>query len=148
MTLDRIRNETERIFPESRAELLAAVVRFGCDLEQRLAYAYAASDRKILRGEIEVDDDVVPGQLERLAIRDEARDVELHHRELSLRFPLGPAFPRISRQSGERIQHGMVGSFPSTCFTSPNEKSEPTFIDGCGRKGCQQGIQFLADTVA
>ncbi len=148
MTLYRIGNETERVFPESCAELLAAVVRFGCHLEQRLAYAYAASDRKVLRGEIEVDDQVVPGQLERLAVRDEAGDVELHHRELSLRFPLGPAFPGISRQSGDGVQHGALGSFSSTSFTSPDEKSEPTFIEGCRRKGCQQGIQFLADTVS
>ena len=54
------RDEAERVRPEARLELPAAVVGLGCHLEHGAAGAEPRADRKIRRSEIEVEEEIEP----------------------------------------------------------------------------------------
>ena len=67
---------------ETVPELVAAIVGKGRDLEQRVAHAQAAAVRQAGIGEVELQEQVVAGQRDRLAVRDQLGHGELHGREL------------------------------------------------------------------
>src|SRR5690606_9043943 len=108
----------------------------------------AASDREIPLGEIEVDEEIVSEQLERLTVRDHARDPELHHRQLRLDLRLRATLPRVSRHPLDGIERRFLQSLPTTAFLrSPDQHRQPAAVERSRGKGREQFIERAARSV-
>ena len=78
----------ERVEPEALAERLATGVRGRADLEQRLAQPEPRPHRQRFLGEVEIDLEVVAGQVERAA--DQLGHPDVHQRDLGVEVALAP----------------------------------------------------------
>jgi hypothetical protein len=58
-------------------------VRLRCHLDEGLAHAKTGSHREVRRRNVEIDEEIVPEESERLAVRDELCDIAPYDRELS-----------------------------------------------------------------
>ena len=135
-----LRHEPQRVLPEAGGELTAAIVRLGRDLQRRASDAHAASRRKVLGGEVQLQEEVVPEHGERLSVRHHLGDVHLHHRELCLGVRLLLPAPRVSRYAGLGPHLHALGRLTSLVRTSPHQERQPA---GVARSRRQRAQPFL-----
>ena len=76
----RVGGQLEGVVAKAIAELAAAIVRLGRDLDDGFADSQPGSGGQVGRGQVEVDEEVVAGQLDGLPAGDELGDVATHDR--------------------------------------------------------------------
>ena len=142
------RHQAQRVGSEAGLELPAAVVRHGCDLEQRAANAETAPRRQVRRGKIQVQKQVVPEQGKRLPVGDHFGDAHLHHRDLHVRMSFRPAAPGVSGNPCIRQQLDLIQDFAPAGGTAPHDQDDPARVGRRRGETIERFLQITADSKA
>src|SRR5262249_11025029 len=133
------RDESQSSIAEPRQELLASVVGLGRDLEDRLADLQSAARRQILLREVEIEDQAIAEERQRLTVRDQLRDPLFHDGDLHVRFPFLVPAPGIARHAHLRLEDHPIGGLAPSALASPHQKDNPALV----LARCRQRLKHL-----
>lgn len=137
------RHEFQRAIAEAGVELGAAVMWHGRDFDERFAYADAGAGGQILRCDIQVHEQAVAEEGERLAVGDEFRDVVAHHGQLGIGQAIGIAAPIIIGQAFFGGENGTLQNHPRFVGVAAHEEGDSSAFFRCNGKGQQAGFQIF-----
>src|SRR6266545_2380194 len=121
-------HELKGVGAEATFELQTTVVGLGRHFDDGFPQPKSGSGGQIARGDIEVDEEVVPEKRERLAGGNELRDIAAHHRELGFDIARRAATPAVARHTLFRRQTHPRRRFPHPVRAAAHDPGQETRV--------------------
>lgn len=133
--------ETGGILTEAGSEFFAAVVRERCHFDNGLADTEARACGEVFGRDVEIDDEIVAGGGEGLAIGDEFRDIAANHRDLGIEFA-GATLPFIAGDTVVDREVDHLDGFVDTGRAAADDHGDAAGVFGKLRERLQARFQF------